>query len=339
VRLSSMAGKKLRVNVKSFLNDLRSGMDRGQLMENHGLDPKALDKLQSLLVKKELLDPSEVLLESTPMPTFEDDVGSYSGPIADPSGERQPTGSGAGIVGVNLTQCPQCGATVSERALICPECGHVLPGQERWEEAERKKTFSERIPPVVLGCLLAIPVAVILFFFLKDFMLPATESQIDKRIQAIRRETPKGKSPLEAAKDMANAASEQALKNRIQRLISQGIFSQVDEGYYVFATGPRWGQLSREEQVRYISGIQSAMRRSGFTAQFDVVSPEGVTVAMVKDKSIKFAGQQDGEDLGSIEEGVQETSPRPGQELDTARDALAPEFRRPRYPLKALPGR
>jgi hypothetical protein len=62
-------------------------------------------------------------------------------------------------------------------------------------------------------------------------------------------------------------------------------------------------------------------------------------VAAVKDKSIKFAGQQDGEDLGSIEDGFQETSPQPGQELDTARDALAPEFRRPRFPLKGLPGR
>jgi hypothetical protein len=334
-----MSGKKLRVNVKRFLADLRSGMDRERLMEEHGLDPKTLDKLQSLLVKKELLDPSEIPSEFPP--PSENGVGSYSGSIPDEPDALGPPPAGEGIVGVSLTECPQCGAAVSERALICPECGHVLPGKERWEEVEPKKTLMERIPPTVLGCLLAIPVAVVLFFFLKDFMLPATESQIDKRIQALREEIPQGKTPLQAAKDMASSANERVLKSRVENMIGQGVFSEVDDEYYVFTTGPLWDELSHEDKVRYISGVQSAMVRSGFRVEFEIVGPEGVTLVTVRDKTIKFVSQSDIDGLGPIEEEeeIREPSPRGGLELDAAHDALAPEFRRPRLPLKRFPGR
>ena len=193
-----MAEKKRKVNAKVFLNDLRTGMNREELLAMHGLNEKSLDKLVGMLVEREMLDPAE--LDSLPALTRhrEEDMEPSEG-----------TGSEAAFSGVPgeipgsviLSQCPQCGAKVGERTLICPECGHVLPGQERWEEVEPKKSLTERIPPLLWGVILAIPVAVLLFFFFKDFMLPATEAKIDKRIRAIRNETPKGKTPMQAAKD------------------------------------------------------------------------------------------------------------------------------------------
>ncbi len=89
----------------------------------------------------------------------------------------------------------------------CPECGHMLPGEERWESVEPPQRLVDRVPPLVLGSIIASPIAVVFFFLFKNIILPMSESAaVSKHANAISKET-KGAAPKQMAKDVARVAS------------------------------------------------------------------------------------------------------------------------------------
>jgi hypothetical protein len=173
-------------------------------------------------------------------------------------------------------------------------------------------------------------------------MLPATESQVDKRIQELKKETPKGRTPMDAAKDSTRDMSARVLDMEAKRMVSQGVFSEYSDNYRSFTTGPQWIGMSEEDQERHLSKIQETMRRSGLPVRFVVVDPEGKQVARVSSTSIEMVGGESTPGLGgpSVEAPPVDAPPPPQEEaggLSRPGPPHAPGVMRDR--LRELPGR
>jgi hypothetical protein len=277
-----------KVNAKMFLQDLRAGKSDDELMRLHDLTPAALNKVIGLLLGKSLLDPAELKSRGTVAPT-EPEIRipipePYDFTPAEPAKEIR--GKEGAYQGSSF--CPQCGAHVNERMLSCPECGHVLPGQERWEAVESKKGLTERIPARVLGYIIALPIGIMLFFLFKDVILPMSEATVEKRAEAVRKEIPKGKTAMEAAKDMAKQASSGVIRVETQRLIDDGIVAEVNNNYSSFTAGPRWPEMSDGEKRKSLADIRTALRRSGIATHFRLVNDAGESLALVTGQSIEL---------------------------------------------------
>ena len=258
-----MEKKPLKVNAKMFLKDFREGKSDQELMRLHGLTPHTMDKLERLLVDKELLDPSELKSRRAAAPTEPE--------IIIPRPQPQDVWPAEPVQGRNRQEhaqssgssCPQCGAKVTERMLSCPECGHVLPGQERWEAVEPKKGLFDRIPPLLMGCIIALPIGIVLFFLFKDVIMPMTEATVEKRKEALRQEIPEGKTAMQASKDLAKRAGSGVIRVEIQRLIDEGIIAEAKDDYRSFTAGPRWPELSDAVKRRALQDIRTELVRSG----------------------------------------------------------------------------
>lgn len=305
--------KKRRVNAKKFVQDFRSGMTDDELIHAHGLTVRTLEKLLDTLLDKGLLDRVEVkrsrsrslrrvdpAADVSPMTAPgqsgpDPDADSW-GPVVRPpvahGPDYPPVGVWKDAPRPSSSSCPQCGAGVSSKALICHECGHALSGEERWEQADTRRPLTERIHPLVLGSLLAAPVAIVLFFFFKDVILPASKVSMDKRIEDLRRETPAGKTPMGAARDMAKDVAVNVLETELRALISQGVFSAVDDDYKKFTAGPRWADHAPEALRTYLANIRATMKSARLTVDFEVVDATDQPLAHVAEQSISFVGEE-----------------------------------------------
>ncbi|HTY22249.1 MAG TPA: zinc ribbon domain-containing protein [Desulfomonilaceae bacterium] len=277
-----------KINAKVFLQNFREGKTDEELMRLHNLTPGIFAKLIKVLQEKNLLDPAELKSRRAIAPT-EPEIRipipePYEFTPADPVEEiRAREGAYQ-----DPNFCPRCGAHVNERMLSCPECGHVLPGRERWEAVESEKRLTERIPARVLGYIMAIPIGIMLFFLFKDVIMPMAEAPIEKRAEALRRETPEGKTPLQAAEDMAKAAGSGIIKLELQRWINDDLISSANEDHTVFTAGSRWPNLSYGEKRKVLQDISSALRKSGKPVDFDLVNDAGEALALVRGQSIKL---------------------------------------------------
>jgi len=318
--------KKRRVNAKQFLSDFRSGMTDEELMRAHGLTARNLEKLLGILVEKGLLGRLELKSSRGHVSAGDNHEAPVVPRPAQPSVESPPVGIWPETQKPSDSSCPQCGARVSAKALICPECGHVLSGEERWEQVNIKKTLTERVHPLILGSLLALPIAIALFFFFKDVLLPASKAGMDQRIEALNKETPAGKTPMQAAKDMARDVAVSVLVTEVRDLISQGILADVDQDYTTFTAGPRWDQFSQSVLSAYLANIRDTMRRANLPVDFEVVEQGGRTVARVTADSISFEGVE------SIEAPI---GHGPGTEPHPVTEPGPPET--PRMPVLPVP--
>jgi zinc-ribbon domain len=283
-----MEKKPLKVNAKMFLKDFRQGKSDEELMRLHGLTPHSLDKLVRVLLDKELLDPSELKSRRADAPTepeifipppLPQDILPEE-PVHERNRQEHVQRSGS--------SCPQCGAKVTERMLSCPECGHVLPGEERWEAVEPKKGLFERIPARLMGYIIALPIGIVLFFLFKDVILPMTEATVEKRTEALRQELPKGKSPIQASKDLAKRAASGVIRVETERLINEGIIAEAKDDYRSFTAGSRWPELSDAEKRQTLGDIRSALVRSGMATHFRLVNDLGESLALVTGESIEL---------------------------------------------------
>jgi len=335
-----MAKKKRTINAKRFVEDYRSGKSREELMQIHALSHHGLEKVLRMLVDKNLLDPSELNRKSALTPEEEEDLGSYYRPVSPPPPDSAPVGFRDGERGA-LTQCPQCGAQANESALSCPECGHVLPGQERWEQVEPKKPLAERIPALVWGIIIAAPIGIALFFFFKDFMLPATEAEIDRRQEIMNRYKKKSQTPIGSAKALARKSSARVAELEVKNLIAMDVISDADKDYAYFTAGPGWTDLSQEEQVAYLSRIRSALKRARLPIDFELVDTSDTTLARVTATSIEIKGKGlPGEtEMIVIREEMKESAERTQDDLDALREGMEQRFPGYRKQLQRLPRR
>ena len=303
-----MEKQPLKVNAKMFLKDFREGKSDEELMRLHGLTPQTLAKLVRVLLDKELLDPSELKSRRAEAPTEPEIFIPPPRPQdilpPEPVHER----NRQEYVQSSGSSCPQCGAQVTERMLSCPECGHVLPGQERWEAVEPKKGLTERIHPMVLGCIIALPIGIMLFFLFKDVILPMTEATVEKKTEALRKEIPKGKTPMQASKDLAKRAASGVIRVETQRLMNDGIIAEAKDDYRSFTAGSRWPELSDAEKRKALEDIRTALVRSGMAIHFRLVNDSGESLALVTGESIELF---EGEGLPESTDGDSETGEEP----------------------------
>jgi hypothetical protein len=274
--------KKQKINAKRFVEDFRAGKSDLELMHAHDLSPATLDKVIRALVAKKLLDDAEVARRSDPDAVFQEQSFSYPEPLdwASHAAEmRRLSGSQTD----KSSFCPQCGAQVSKSMLTCPECGHVIPGQDRWAEAEPKTSFLNRLSPKTIGCLLALPILVALIFFFVHIIFPMAETVGEKRAQAVRKEIPHGKTPMEAARDMAKAVSRTTIRGEVTRYVDDQILSSAKEDYSAFTVGPKWESLSLQEKETFVQEMSLTLEGSGLKKTFRLVAPSGKTVAKVVD--------------------------------------------------------
>jgi hypothetical protein len=281
-----MEKPKQKINAKKFLEDFRAGKSEAELMQGYGLTRVTLEKLYSVLIEKKLLERSE--LRPARIDTLPQDAGPPRiSQSMQPPEEADPwAGISEKALHYNTTECPQCGATVGKRALTCPECGHILSGEERWESVEPRQRLVDRIPPKVLGCIIAFPIAVAFFFLFKDIILPMSESAVSKRADAIRQET-KGAAPIQVAKDMAAIASSGIIKSEVERLAGEEILTRANENFTVFVAGARWSDLGHDMKEEQLKGIRTALRKSGMAPNFELVSESGQPLALVRGTRIQ----------------------------------------------------
>lgn len=291
-----MTKTKLKVNAKAFVEDFRKGMTEDQLMLTHGLDQRTLTRVIRLLVERKLLATSE-LREPSPLPPVEegedytlaapDPYYRMPQPPPDPVAEHRSEDA--------ASRCPQCRAQVSRKMLTCPECGHVLPGEERWTNPEEGKGLFERIPPKVLGYGLALVIGAVLFLVFRHFIVPMTSVSLDKGHSGKKDVSTKSVSvppPEDAGPELGKP-----IDRLVERLTNEGVLALIAEDYVTMTTGDRWTTLSREEQIQYLSQISVAMRKSGLTVEFEVVNPFGQSVAKGIGGTVLFTDPDTGAEL------------------------------------------
>jgi len=301
-----MEAPKQKVNAKRFVQDFRSGKTLQELLRAHGLNKAGLQKLLKILVERGLLEASEVRqavrrAQTQYKPSVADSVEKRIVPAAQPGAEERP----AEVSGA----CPQCGAGVTEKALTCPECGHVLPGEHRWDTPDQDKGLLARIPRKLVGWGLAIPFAVAILLTLKEFVIPLTGVVADKKSGKVEQILPEGKTPIGAAQELAAKRARDVLETEVTRALQEGIISAVAEDYTSFMTGPSWSGMTSYDQAQFIITLRSAMRRSSVPINFDVVDAFGKPVARVTENAVEMGSLDQPQELRPIDTGEDE----PGQ--------------------------
>jgi len=185
---------------------------------------------------------------------------------------------------------------VTKKALTCPECGHVLPGEERWANVEPKKGFFDRVPPKLLGALVALPVAAVVFYVFKDMIVPIAEVKIERQREAFKQELAKSRESIQAAKEVARKRGVRGVQAVVERLIAEEILQSVEPDYGTFVAGHRWNEISTQEKETYLSEIRSALRQANMDGEFDLIDTGGGLLARVNQSSINLGGIDDSPD-------------------------------------------
>jgi hypothetical protein len=270
---------KQKINAKKFVADVRAGKTDVELMHLHDLNPKMLAKVFSVLLQKQVLTQSELDLRSSPA-----DPEPGPQPLHEPSHSEKFDTSGNAKTGQSF--CAQCGAQVSKNMLTCPECGHALAGEERWEKAEPVRGILDRLSPKTIGCILAIPVAIALYLFFTHIIIPMADVTGKKRADAVRHELPRGKTPMEAAKDMRRELQNHTINAEVSRFVGEEVLSGVKADYSTFTVGPRWDGLSLEDKQICIQELSLALEGSGLPKSFRLANRAGQTLAKVVNGSV-----------------------------------------------------
>ncbi len=254
-------------------------------MSLYGLNRKGMDKLLRVLVDKNMLGPSESasLLSGLRPPTEARARDARLDSTAQPNAahdrrEAQQAPESA---------CPQCGAAASSKALTCPECGHVLPGQQRWEDVDPKQALLDRVPPWLLGCILALPILIATIYVWKNIIVPMTEAKMEKKA-ATRKQVRSslGMSPESRTRLPTNPNAKARLQQLLDRLIAQDILADVDQDGTVMTAGSAWLDLSKPGTVTLVKKLMDALVAAGHHGQFTVMDLWGNTLVTADIDSI-----------------------------------------------------
>ncbi len=293
--------QKKKISARQFLEDFRSQISESELMDRHGLDRAGLGKVYKALIKKGALTPSDIedktFGRSPALPLNIPPEGSQS--EFEAPKRRRFTEPGS---------CPQCGATVGTTALTCPECGHAIPGEERWSKAEPKQRFMDRISPWVLGCLIAIPIGIIMFYVFRDIIIPISEKAGETRAQDVKRKLSEGKTAMQSAKDLAQIGGRSAFSGKVETLIGEDVLQSSASDYKSFTGGARWPELSRQEKINVLTGLRKDLQRSSIPVGFDFYAPTGELFARVNPRTIDFADAGAG-DVGASDQSESTVEP------------------------------
>lgn len=302
-----MSKPKLKVNARNFLRDYRAGKTETELMDAYNLNRDGLNKLLRMLIDKQMLFPSELKSDKTFPSTELLDVPPFGAPsqrsrpkpVYEPKRDlgiempAKPVDAGPEKSSpVDLSRCPQCGAEVTEKMLICPECGHVLPGEQRWANVEPQPRWVDQISPKILGSIIALPIAIMLFFVFKDIILPMTENTIEKRATAVKNARSKrSNDAVPKATGVSQVDPVVAVNRLVDEMIVSRVLAKVNDDLSVFHVGPRWWTMTGDDKLEALDRLRKSMRKSAGEFEFEVLDSSGAAVAWVNHDSVELLGQ------------------------------------------------
>lgn len=288
---------KKKVSAKAFLNDLRSGKTEQELMFLHDLDGRTMERLLDVLVNKKLLSQEEVQdwkdttmvfserstdrIFQVPRPETFAPTQVLNPTFPEPRAQPKPEV-------VEGPKCPQCDALVPTKALACPECGHLLPGEDRWAMLEPEKGLLERIPPLILGTILSVPVAIAIFVLFYYFVLPAREHEVKQHISQIKSQKDSGSKGPGIVHVEARLAAIRSLRLMVRTMVSQGIFIAVDPKYQVFLAGKSWHSANQDTRIKWLTQISRALETAGMDVDFEVVDDDNRVLSTVYGPDMEF---------------------------------------------------
>ncbi len=287
-----MAKTTQKVKARKFVQDFLSGMSRDELMRVHELTPGSLDKLLGILEQKGILTRAQI--HSVGLPRAVHRAHEVEETVSPPESQ---SGSEARPSRENL--CPQCGAEVSKKALTCPECGHLLPGGKRWGAEEQDRSIFRRVPAWVIGCLIAVPAALVVVYIFLFMIYPMMEVASERKSQkarelkkAVQHSGKVGNTgPTNAAKKRLQEEQElrdnrAALKEEIEKLVQRRVFAGSGENYQVFQAGSAWSLLSDPDKYLELDNMRLSMKRAKVEVDFEVKDLRGSTVARVTEDAV-----------------------------------------------------
>jgi hypothetical protein len=305
-----MGKTKLKVNAKNFVRDYRAGLSDDELIRTYSLSRDSLDKLLKMLVDKDLLDPSELqsgaMFPSTELLDIPEFGELTFGRRENSAFKPRPTPRPQPVMEPprvdeetkpetkkepDSSKCPQCSAGITDKMLICSECGHVLPGEERWANVEPQGRLVDRIPPKVLGTVVALPIAVALFFVFRDIILPMTDATIENRSRSIQTSDPGRSRTRSAAAMVTKEEADAALDQMVDDLIRGKVFEDANQDLTVFSVGPRWWDMSGDERLDTLDRLRKAMRLSMMEFEVEIIDSLGQAVALVNHNSVDLLSQ------------------------------------------------
>ncbi|MEW6349453.1 MAG: zinc ribbon domain-containing protein [Thermodesulfobacteriota bacterium] len=287
-----MAKTTQKVKARKFVEDFLSGMSRDELMIAHSLTQGSFEKLLEILAQKGILTQDQIeefghprvvrraeKLQETVPPRA-----SRTRPEERPERENV---------------CPQCGAEVSRKALTCPECGHLLPGAQRWGADEGDKSFVRRVPAWVVGCLVAIPAALGVLYVFMFIIYPMMEVAGERKAQNTREQ----RRALKVSRQLANTApvseaqkrrqeeeelrtNQAALREEIAKLVERRVLAGAGENYRMFQAGSAWSELREPDKFIELNNIRLSMQRAKIEVDFEVKDLWGSTVARVTEDGV-----------------------------------------------------
>ncbi len=280
-----MPGKKT-VNLKKFLMDFRTGASEAELMARHGLDKRGLQNMLRVLKERQLV-PAEDLEGHRNSPQTR--VPSKpTVPLSTSAHESEPDASLAQPEEDQDSQskCSQCGARVTDIMLTCPECGHVLPGESRWSRMQPERSALSRVPPWLIGCFIALPIAIGMYFAFKHVIIPLSAASIHQRALAVAQPKPVNKAPSPGT--TAKKPAQLPVYEQTQLLIGQGILQAVNADFTAFTVTERWYDLPRDGKVALVTQLGAALLASGMNAPFEVKDDSGILGARVNLRTIEL---------------------------------------------------
>jgi hypothetical protein len=280
-----MPGKKT-VSVKRFLTDFRSGASDADLMTRHGLDRKGLQKMLSILEERQLV-PVEDLKRNRDASSDED----HAQPTPPPSATLQPRESDGSLADDDTASdgpsgCPQCGAHVTEKMLTCPECGHVLPGETRWSRVQPERSTRYPLPPWLIGCIIACPIALGLYAVFKHMLIPMSTASIQKRTLPVAK--PTAPKYQQGQRTQAPEPALSPVEELVKRSTANGKLLRTAEDYTSFTVGDQWYGLERDDKVQFLTQLASALLASGMTSPFEVRDDAGILGARVNRQAFEL---------------------------------------------------
>jgi hypothetical protein len=280
-----MPGKKT-VSLKKFLTDYRTGASEAELMSRHGLDKRGLQKIFRVLEERELV-PAATLKGNSASPVHQEPLVpeaplSTSAPAPETDAFLGQPDQGPD----SHSTCSQCGAGVTETMLTCPECGHVLPGETRWSRVQPERTALRRVPPWLVGCFIALPIAIGLYFMFKHVLIPLSTASIHQRVQAVGKTVPTHGKPHPGTTEEKPASL--PIYEQVRVLTAQGILQAANADYTAFTVTERWYDISRDAKIALVTQLGTALLASGMTGPFEVKDDSGIPGARVNQRAIEL---------------------------------------------------
>jgi len=156
----------------------------------------------------------------------------------------------------------------------------------RWSRVQPEKSVRLPVPPWLMGCIMALPLAIGLYVVFKHILIPLSTASIHKRVQTVGKPLPTARNQ-HPAPAVTNKA-ELPILPLTQQFIARGILQAVNADFTAFVVTERWYDLSREDKIAFVRQLAAGLLASGVIAPFEVKDDSGIPGARVNSETIEL---------------------------------------------------